>query len=422
MRELVRVCLNEWMKLVRRRRLWVASLLGVAMVGLFAYATYHNYQMQQKYNSLAAWRQQLVVDKQRLADLRRQQQHPAKSHAEPGAPDVAQQMQEVQDSIRQLQKQIAEATKSDAQWRQEQAKSVRAEQKSLAQLQAQTAPASGLPAAQHQSDTAQTRLALLSDTYRLTHNVRPLPSGSQDPYTMVMEFTQFSASVFLPLLAVILTADFVSGESTSGTIKLLLVRPVPRWKVLLGKWLVACLATALLTAGLLAVVWLIGCLQYGMHGARQPQVVGLTYQFKHFIASDGSSTDVVIPLLTHAHVLPMWVYLLASAGLEVVAMMVVATIAFLCSTLFKSAMASTAAALGAVVIGFVVTQFLQGSRVVPVLFPTHMNLAANWTGQTAQNLGLTVSLGTGLCTLAVWGVLSLVGAFVYFMRKDVLNA
>ncbi len=419
----MRVCLNEWMKLVRRRRLWVASLLGVAMVGLFAYGTYHSYQMQQKYNSLAAWRQQLAANRQQLADLRRQQQHPGKNNPESGTSDVvARQIQEVQDSIRQLQQQISEETESDAQWRQQQAKSVREEQKSLARTQAQTAPASGLPAAQHQSDIAQTRLSLLSDSYRLTHGVRPLPSGSQDPYSMVMEFTDFSASVFLPLLAVILAADFISGESTSGTIKLLLVRPVPRWKVLLGKWLVACLATALLTAGLLAVVWLIGCLQYGTHGAWQPQVVGLSYQFQHFMANDGSSTNVVIPLLAHAHVLPMWAYVLASAGLEVVAMMVVATIALLCSTLFKSAMASTAAALGAVVIGFVVSQFLHGSRVVPLLFPTHMNLASDWAGQTAQSLELSVSLGSGLCTLAVWGVLSLVGAFVCFVRKDVLNA
>src|SRR5680860_799365 len=42
---------------------------------------------------------------------------------------------------------------------------------------------------------------------------------------------------FLPLLIIMLAADIVSGESSSGTIKLLLVRNVPRWKILLSKYL-----------------------------------------------------------------------------------------------------------------------------------------------------------------------------------------
>src|SRR5699024_12138861 len=48
-----------------------------------------------------------------------------------------------------------------------------------------------------------------------------------------------TSRVFLPMLVVILVADMVSGETTSGSIKLLLIRPVSRLKILLGKWLVS---------------------------------------------------------------------------------------------------------------------------------------------------------------------------------------
>ena len=36
---------------------------------------------------------------------------------------------------------------------------------------------------------------------------------------------------------ILLSADLVSGELGSGTIKLLLVRAVPRWKILLSKYI-----------------------------------------------------------------------------------------------------------------------------------------------------------------------------------------
>ncbi|MCL6631015.1 MAG: ABC transporter permease subunit [Alicyclobacillus herbarius] len=422
MLELWRVYQNEWMKLLRRRRLWVAGLLGVAMIALFVYKTYHDHQNQLRYDSLTAWQQQLTMDKQELSQLQKEGNHSDTASGPGGNADAASEIQMLKDNIRRLQEQIAEVTESDAKWQRVQAKSVKDEQANLKQQLAQPKPSNALQSAQQSAGIAQTRLDLLQATYRLEHHIRPLPTWSQTPYDMVRDFLGFTAQVFLPLLAVILTADFVSGEATSGTIKLLLVRPVPRWKVLLGKWLVALTATAALTVGLCGVVWLIGCLQYGATGGRQPQVVGLSYAFQRFVSPDGGTDTVVTPLLSHAHILPMWAFTLAAIGLTALAMMVVATIAFVCTTCLKSAMASTAAALGAVVIGFIVTQFLQGSHWVAFLFPTHLNLAADWTGSTATQLTLTVSLLSGLGTLFVWGGLSILGAFIYFVRRDVLNA
>jgi ABC-2 type transport system permease protein len=46
-----------------------------------------------------------------------------------------------------------------------------------------------------------------------------------------------SISVLLPLLIILLAGDSVCGEFSAKTIKVLLTRAVPRWKVLLSKYI-----------------------------------------------------------------------------------------------------------------------------------------------------------------------------------------
>jgi len=70
--------------------------------------------------------------------------------------------------------------------------------------------------------------------YNIQNNLNPLDSSSAKFTTRFIEQAIF---LFLPLLILILSADLVSGESSSGTIKLLVARSVPRWKILLSKYL-----------------------------------------------------------------------------------------------------------------------------------------------------------------------------------------
>jgi ABC-2 type transport system permease protein len=418
MRELARVNANEWMKLIRRWRLWIAAVLGLAMVALFAFGTYHSYRTQLRYNSLPAWQQQLAVDKEQLRHLQALQKHPDSYQG----PPMKDRIQALQSEIQQLQRQIANQTESHAEWRRSLQKQIRSEQKQMANQQSSGGNMTAEQRAEQEVERRQVQQTLMEQTYRLAHDVRELAPWQQTAYNMVAQFLSFGSPVFLPLLAVILVADMVSGESTSGTIKLLLVRPVPRWKVLLGKWLVGLTATAVLTLGISAVLWLVGCALFGTGGGMQPEMVGVTYTFQTISNPGGATESLSMPVLNHAFVLPAWQYVLWSVLLTTFSMMVVATIAFLCSTLFKSAMASTAVALGAVIIGVILLEVLHNSRWVLALFPTHLNLLSDWTGGLAQQLSTSVSLSTGVWVLTIWGVLALALSVVYFARKDVLNA
>ncbi|WP_249727629.1 ABC transporter permease, partial [Bacillus paralicheniformis] len=52
----------------------------------------------------------------------------------------------------------------------------------------------------------------------------------------VRAFIEQVITLFIPLLVMIVFIDIVSGERSDGTMKMLLTRPIRRWKILLSKY------------------------------------------------------------------------------------------------------------------------------------------------------------------------------------------
>ncbi|MEX2179757.1 MAG: ABC transporter permease subunit [Gemmatimonadaceae bacterium] len=68
--------------------------------------------------------------------------------------------------------------------------------------------------------------------------------------------SQIVLAALLPLAAVIFGTTTFGGEQEDGTLIYLLVRPVPRWAIVLVKYLVAMLATATVISAAMLLAWL----------------------------------------------------------------------------------------------------------------------------------------------------------------------
>jgi ABC-2 type transport system permease protein len=83
------------------------------------------------------------------------------------------------------------------------------------------------------------------------------------PASESLEVTQrlladFGIGVLLPLVAVIVGTAALGSEIEDGTIVYLLARPVPRWRIVLVKLIVAWLVTCLLVAPAIVIAGLVG--------------------------------------------------------------------------------------------------------------------------------------------------------------------
>jgi ABC-2 type transport system permease protein len=399
MRELWRISVNEWIKLVRRKRMWVCALLGLALVALFTYGGYRDQQNRMNAESPAMLQTQIANIKTQLADTK-------SNSSDPNAKQTEQQLQsELQGLQNQYQQSKAETGPN---WKADL-------QKQVAQLQQQENQAATTGDKQTVGGLQQQIMQL---QYSIDHNVRPTPSWVTTPFQMLQIFLTEVTQIFMPLITVILVADIVAGETTSGTIKLLLIRPASRAKILFGKWLVGLFGTAVLSLGISAAFLGAAVVVLGGGGGGDPTIVGTTYTF---VKQPGTTDLLSIPHLNHAHVMSLAAFDVRSIGLMVLAMLAVATIAFLCSVLFQSAMASTAVALGVIIVGTIGVQLIHGHWVV-ALFPLHLDLAQEWTGQLAQQMQMSVGLGTGFLVLGIWTVVALVVSLYRFSHRDVLNA
>jgi ABC-2 type transport system permease protein len=219
-------------------------------------------------------------------------------------------------------------------------------------------------------------------------------------------FAPAAGFLLLPLLAAMLGSDIVSSESSQGTDKLLLTRPVRRWKVLASKlaalWIFTTLT--LFLGGLIA--WGVSALVLDPRGWTAPTFNGFALQ--------GTAVD-----LENIRQLPLWHDTLIVYGLEWYAMLVVAAIALLLSVIFKSSSAAIGTMLASLVGGTILTRISPTWTAAKYLFVSALPLADYYSGDPPPYDGMSLAFCVAL--LGVWGALALISAFVIFTRRDVFG-
>ena len=223
---------------------------------------------------------------------------------------------------------------------------------------------------------------------------------------VVRTFANAAGFLLLPLLISVLGADIVSAENAEGTDKLLLTRPVRRWKVLLSKlltlWMFA--GITLLTGGVLA--WLVTAPVLPAGGWDAPMFNGFTFGGESF-------------RIESVRELPLWKDALIAYGLEWYALITVGSIALLLSVIFKSSAASIGTMLASLIGGTILTRISPDWTAGKYLFVSALPLADYYTGQLPPYEGMSMAFCIGL--LGGWAAVAIAVAFVIYTRKDVFG-
>jgi ABC-2 type transport system permease protein len=239
--------------------------------------------------------------------------------------------------------------------------------------------------------------------YYLEHDVNPKqPNG----VTFTREFMANSITLFIPLLIMAIASDIVSGERTSGTIKMLLTRPVKRWKVLLSKLITLYMFSSLIIVSAFVISYLISGAVFGYKGFEFPVFTGFRIQ--------GSDVD-----MSAVHAVPQWQYLLMEGGLIWFVSLVVASLAFMVSVLVRSTAASIVVMMAALIAGTILTNMASAWKSAKYLFMVNLELTDYLSGTPAPIEGM--NLAFSLAVLSVWAIAAIVISFLVFTKRDILN-
>ncbi len=223
---------------------------------------------------------------------------------------------------------------------------------------------------------------------------------------VVRSFANAAGFLLLPLLIGVLGSDIVSAENAEGTDKLLLTRPVRRWKILTSKlitlWMFASLT--LLAGAILSYV--VSAPVLPARGWDAPMFNG--FQF----TGETLKVDAVREL-------PLWKDALIAYGLEWYALLAVAAIALLLSVLFKSSAASIGTMLASLIGGTILTRISPDWTAGKYLFVSALPLADYYSGQAPPYEGM--SMGFCIALLGIWALAAITAAYTIFTRRDVFG-
>jgi ABC-2 type transport system permease protein len=239
--------------------------------------------------------------------------------------------------------------------------------------------------------------------FYLDHDIEP---DKPTAPIFVRTFANVAGFLLLPLLVGVLGSDIVSAESAEGTDKLLLTRPVRRWKILTAKlvtlWMFATLT--LFTGALLAYAVSAPFLPRGGWGA--PTFTGFS------VARGAFRVDAVRQL-------PLWKDTLIAYGLEWYALLAVASIALLLSVVFRTSAAAIGTMLASLIGGTILTRVSPDWTAGKYLFVSALPLADYYTGEPPPYDGMSMTFCLAL--LAVWAVAATIISYAIFTRRDVFG-
>lgn len=249
-----------------------------------------------------------------------------------------------------------------------------------------------LQSAEGQADAEAIQGLITRNEYYLAEGIDP------NDWTQ-MDQVKDSASLmlFATLLVVVIAADLLAAEFSAGTIKLLLVGPASRAKILLAKYASLLGFAAMLTVICFVASYLAGGILEGFGGLGQRTVeIGASGAIEKHSLLAGALEDY---------------------GYQAVGMLIYATFAFMISSAFRSSSMAIAFSLFFMLMGNALAGLLSKYEWVKYLLFSNIDLSQYADGSTPLRPEMTLSFSIGM--LAAYYALFHLVAWLLFTKRDV---
>lgn len=204
-----------------------------------------------------------------------------------------------------------------------------------------------------------------------------------------------SLLIHIPLLVALVAGDALAGEANSGTLRLLLTKPVSRTQLVLAKF------TGSIIYTLLLLIWL--------------AIVALGASLLIFGKGD------LINLKSDAFVLILqkdvaWRYI-AAFGFAALAMTTIAAMSLLLSAFADNSIGPIITTMGIVIVLTILSNLELPiyNTIKPYIFTTHM---IGWKGFFDDPIPYA-AIGRSAIILAIYTILFIAATLIYFNRKDI---
>ncbi|MFW2487942.1 ABC transporter permease [Clostridium chromiireducens] len=253
-----------------------------------------------------------------------------------------------------------------------------------------------------EASKASINIKIQQNQYYLNNNINPITPSAVKFSVKLMEQSIF---VLLPLLIILLSGDSVCGEFSAKTIKVLLTRAVPRWKILLSKYLALLILFSMVILEMALLSLLVSGFFFNNWGFYEPIATGFN--------SNSGTLDV-----SNVIKVTQLQYLILVYSLGWFVSVIVGTISFMVSVLVRNTATSIGIMMATLVGGGFLQLFLADWPIIKYFFVINLNLPQYLTGSFTPISGMSLTFST--LVLLTWGIGALIVSFVVFTKQDVL--
>jgi len=229
------------------------------------------------------------------------------------------------------------------------------------------------------------------NNYYLDNNIKPKP---YDGWEYVLENSFLSS--LISLFTIVVAAGIISNEFKWGTIKLLLIRPISRTKILFSKYVSVLIFALTLLLFLLVTSWIVGAILFGLNGLN-PSIV--QQQSAGFV-QNGVFGEIV-----------------EAYGLSLVTLVMMATFAFMISAIFRSSGMAIGLAIFLMMAGNAIVAFLAQYEWSKYILFANTNLKQYMDGGMPLNENMTLTFS--VVVLVVYFIVFLGAAWTAFTKRDI---
>jgi len=263
---------------------------------------------------------------------------------------------------------------------------------------------------------------ILKNNYLLDHNIKPADDMALNGYSLLLTLFGALSAIFLTIIVAIMTSDIVSGEFTPPTLKVLLTRPVARWKLLLSKFIATTMSAIVIIVFIELLVFIISGLILGFGDLTYPILVGT--KFKASIVQLSSAGKEYIPIIGSTYLIPAWSFLIRIFLLQILFIICTSSFCFFLSSVLKSSTLSMTLSIVIIIATSIIISIPYISKAAPFIFVHYGNVVNVLQSPLASQYSMVTSTTPtpvmGIIVLCLWSVVCYAIAHLVFTKRDVL--
>lgn len=401
-----RLISNELYKIIKKKKFWITLVVFTVILFLFGFTQYSN---EKKYSNPE---QEIEMTKTNIKTDKKSLQSGSMNGNE--RKNLKKTIASEQDRLKKLKK--SEADKN-LEWTRRVTKDLRTNKEELIKANAKG----------KNEDIESATIAVSKDQYYLDNNINPYDDNGHTVFDAFLDTKAFIEMLIVFMIIAVVTGDIVSSEYSPATIKMLLAKPVSRFKILVSKFIAIFAANVFLIIIPQILLFIVLGIKDGFPNMSSPIGVGTIYQYDKTVIVQNNQMGLS-PVVGSTQIVPYAKYFMYVAGMDLLFIVTCVSICLLISVLIKNSGIAIGSSVGiGLVMSIVGIMALQGalpealqkiSPYFPMTYASSDMLVYGLLAKRINNPSITIGMGVGvfiIYTLICFGISSLV-----FTKRDML--